>query len=58
MVTSVAHIPPETSLKELLKDLDLHGALLTADAMHTQKATAAQDEAFHLFPLRSNRTSS
>jgi hypothetical protein len=38
-------IPAKTneipSLKDLLKDLDLRGTLVTADALHTQTATAA-----------------
>ena len=38
-------IPSKTneipSLQELIKDLDLRGTLVTADALHTQTATAA-----------------
>jgi hypothetical protein len=56
-------IPAKTneipSLKELLKDLDLHGALLTADAMHTQKATAAhvveEKKADYLLVVKANQ---
>lgn len=56
-------IPSKTneipSLKELLKDLDLGGALVTADALHTQKATAAhlveEKKADYLLVVKANQ---
>jgi hypothetical protein len=47
------------SLKELLKDLDLRGTLITADALNTQKATAAhvveEKQADYLLVVKENQ---
>lgn len=47
------------SLKELLQDLDLRGTLLTADALHTQKGTAAhvveEKKADYLLVVKANQ---
>ena len=56
-------IPSKTneipSLKELIKDLDLRGTLVTADAMHTQTATAAhlveEKKADYLLVVKANQ---
>jgi Domain of unknown function (DUF4338)/DDE_Tnp_1-associated/Transposase DDE domain len=56
-------IPAKTneipSLKELLKDLDLRGALVTADALHTQTTTAAhlveEKKADYLLVVKANQ---
>ena len=56
-------IPAKTneipSLKELLKDLDLRGTLVTADALHTQTATAAhlveEKKADYLLVVKANQ---
>jgi len=56
-------IPSKTneipSLKELLKDLDLRGALVTADALNTQKSTAAhlveEKKADYLLVVKDNQ---
>ena len=56
-------IPSKTneipSLKELLKDLDLRGTLVTADALHTQNATAAhlveEKKADYLLVVKANQ---
>src|SRR5208282_5532294 len=46
-------------LKELLKDLDLRGALVTADALNTQKSTAAhvveEKQADYLLVVKENQ---
>jgi predicted transposase YbfD/YdcC len=56
-------IPSKTneipSLKVLLKDLDLRGTLVSADALHTQKATAAhlveEKKADYLLVVKANQ---
>ena len=56
-------IPSKTneipSLKELLQDLDLRGTLVTADALHTQTATAAhlveEKKADYLLVVKANQ---
>ena len=56
-------IPAKTneipSLKELLQDLDLRGTLVTADALHTQTATAAhlveEKKADYLLVVKANQ---
>ena len=56
-------IPSKTneipSLKDLLKDLDLSGTLVSADALHTQKATAAhvveEKKADYLLVVKDNQ---
>ncbi|HYV31494.1 MAG TPA: hypothetical protein VEO53_10355, partial [Candidatus Binatia bacterium] len=46
-------------LKELLKDLDLRGALVTADALNTQKSTAThlveEKKADYLLVVKDNQ---
>ena len=56
-------IPAKTNeisaLPELLKDLDLRGTLVSADALHTQKATAAhlveEKKADYLLVVKENQ---
>ena len=56
-------IPSKTneipSLKVLLKDLDLRGTLVSADALHTQKGTAAylveEKQADYLLVVKANQ---
>jgi hypothetical protein len=56
-------IPAKTNeipaLKDLLQDLDLRGALVSADALHTQKATAAhlveEKQADYLLVVKGNQ---
>ena len=56
-------IPSKTneipSLKELLQDLDLRGTLVSADALHTQKATAVhlveEKQADYLMVVKANQ---
>jgi hypothetical protein len=63
LVCRQMQIPSKTneipSLKELLKDLDLRATLVTADALHTQKATAAhlveEKKADYLLVVKANQ---